>query len=227
MYDNHNMYSSHISGHTQFNDPWDQSTSPQYQNLHKQQEYSHIPTSAPMSSGSYYSDNSTSGDVLSSLQGIPRSYDNQYSAPTTTATTYAPVYPSSITYAQSLHQQQQLQHQQRKLADPVDSRTTTANFNELDSARGMLALSHQNIQDLTPRNLYEARAQRTSGDATGYGFPTPASNHSSISAESGRSYPYYAGSSVASVADSATEYSSNASDGGYDSMQMSRTLPRP
>ena len=90
----------------------------------------------------------------------------------------------------------------------------------------MLALSHQNLQDLTPRNIYEARAQRGSGDSA-YGFPHTASNHSSISAESGRSYPYYGGSSVASVADSATDYSSAASDGGYDPMPMSRTLPRP
>lgn len=77
---------------------------------------------------------------------------------------------------------------------------------------------------MTPRNIYEARAQRSSTDA--YGFPQAASSHSSISNESGRGYPYYAASSVGSVTDSATEYSSNASDGGYDSM-ASRTLPRP
>ena len=88
----------------------------------------------------------------------------------------------------------------------------------------MLALSHQNLQDMTPRNIYEARAQRES-TGSGYGFPHPASAHSSISAESGRSYPYYSGSSVASVTDSATDYSSTASD--YDPMPMSRTLPRP
>ena len=88
----------------------------------------------------------------------------------------------------------------------------------------MLALSHQSLQDLTPRNIYEARAQRNSGDA--YGFPPTSSAHSSISSESGRGYPYYGSSSVASIADSATDYSSAASDGGYDSM-ASRTLPRP
>ncbi len=92
----------------------------------------------------------------------------------------------------------------------------------------MLALSHQNIQqnlqDITPRNIYEARShQRSSSDS--YGFPQAASSHSSISNESGRGYPYYAASSVGSVTDSATEYSSNASDCGYDSM-ASRTLPR-
>ncbi len=89
----------------------------------------------------------------------------------------------------------------------------------------MLALSHQNLQDLTPRNIYEARTQRASTDA--YGFPQTASAHSSISNESGRGYPYYAPSSVGSVADSATDYSSAASDAGYESMAASRTLPRP
>lgn len=79
-------------------------------------------------------------------------------------------------------------------------------------------MSHANVADLTPRNIYEAR-QRSSMDS--YGFP---SANSSISAESGRGFPYYA-SSVGSVADSATDYSSAASDSGYD--PMSRTLPRP
>ena len=105
-----------------------------------------------------------------------------------------------------------------------DSRAAHASFGELDASRGMLALSHSSMQDLTPRNIYEVRAARTPTDA--YGFPSTASSHSSISAESGRGYPYYGSSSVSSVADSATDYSSAASDGGYDSM-TSRTLPRP
>lgn len=87
----------------------------------------------------------------------------------------------------------------------------------------MLALSHQNLADLTPRNIYEARAQRGSTDS--YGFPS-ASSTSSISGASTRDYPYYGAPSVASV-DSATDYSSAASDAGYDSMTASRTLPRP
>lgn len=112
------------------------------------------------------------------------------------------------------------------MSDSVDnSRAATASFGELDASRGMLALSHQNLQDLTPRNIYEARAQRPSTDA--YGFPQTSSNHSSISNESGRGYPYYAPSSVGSVTDSATDYSSAASDAGYESMAASRTLPRP
>lgn len=106
-----------------------------------------------------------------------------------------------------------------------NSRAASASFGELDASRGMLALSHQSLQDLTPRNIYEARAQRGSTDA--YGFPHTSSSHSSISNESGRGYPYYAASSVGSVTDSATDYSSAASDAGYESMAASRTLPRP
>ena len=88
----------------------------------------------------------------------------------------------------------------------------------------MLALSHQNLNDLTPRNLFEARVQRTPSDS--YGFPSTHSSTSSISAASGRDYPYYGSGSATSV-DSATDYSSTASDGGYDSLTVSRTLPRP
>ena len=107
-----------------------------------------------------------------------------------------------------------------------NSRAANASFGELDASRGMLALSHQNLEQMTPRNIYEARAQRTSSDA--YGFPQASSSQSSISNESGRSYPYhYAASSVGSVTDSATDYSSAASDAGYESMAASRTLPRP
>lgn len=105
------------------------------------------------------------------------------------------------------------------------ARAANANFSELDASRGMLALSHQNLTDLTPRNIYEVRAQRGSTDS--YGFPSTSST-SSISAASGRQdYPYtYSGSSAQSV-DSATDYSSAASEAGYDSMTASRTLPRP
>jgi hypothetical protein len=48
------------------------------------------------------------------------------------------------------------------------TRAANASFSELDASRGMLALSHQNPQDATPRNIYEARAQRGSdyGSAT-------------------------------------------------------------
>jgi len=87
----------------------------------------------------------------------------------------------------------------------------------------MIALSQSNLQDLTPRNIYEVRAQRGSTDS--YGFPST-SSASSVSTGGRQEYPYYGGSSAASV-DSATDYSSAASDAGYDSMATSRTLPRP
>ena len=122
-----NMYSSHMAGQPQFNDPWGNSA-PSYQSLlHETRPtgismpYSHIPTSAPMSSGTYYSDANSTSDVLSSLQDIPRSTygtEHQYSAPTTTTSSYATAYPTSMGYAQSLHQQQQQQQHHRKLADP-------------------------------------------------------------------------------------------------------------
>lgn len=103
-------------------------------------------------------------------------------------------------------------------------RAATASYGELDASKGMLALSHQNLSEMTPRNIYDVRAQRGSGDS--YGFPST-STTSSISAASGRQeYPYYSASSVASV-DSHTDYSSAASEAGYDSMTASRTLPRP
>jgi uncharacterized Zn-finger protein len=87
----------------------------------------------------------------------------------------------------------------------------------------MLALSHSSLQELTPRNINDVRAQRGSTDS--YGFPST-SSASSVSASDRQEYPYYGSSSVTSV-DSTTDYSSAASDAGYDSMAASRTLPRP
>jgi hypothetical protein len=108
-----------------------------------------------------------------------------------------------------------------------EHRTTNPSYGELDASRGMLALSHQNIQDLTPRGIQDVRAQRGSTDS-GYGFPTAYSTGSSISATSGRDgYPMYASSHYGGSVDSATDYSSATSDAGYDSGIASRTLPRP
>ncbi|KIX98715.1 uncharacterized protein Z520_05176 [Fonsecaea multimorphosa CBS 102226] len=226
----------------QFSDPWSHQTSTSsssFPALSKtdgarsgiSMPYSHMPpVTGSMAQGSAYSSTGFSGtDLLSYAQDMPRpNYGEQaYSSPAATSASYAPSY-SSLSYAQSLHQQQQQQQQQqhRKLSDTVESsRAANASFGELDASRGMLALSHQNLQDLTPRNIYEARAQRASTDS--YGFPQASSAHSSISNESGRGYAYYAPSSVGSVTDSATDYSSAASDGGYESMAASRTLPRP
>ena len=73
-------------------------------------------------------------------------------------------------------------------------------------------------QDMTPRNIYGPRIDRSSPDS--YGFPATHSAHSSIS--SGSAYPqYYTGSSAES---SITDYSS-----ASESMEpiQSRTLPRP
>lgn len=235
-----------------FTDPWAHQTSNhgQFSNMKPDtrpgmsMQYQQLPpTSAPVTSNSHYA--TQGADTTHSLnypQDMSRSNvsypEQQYSSSATSGATYPASYPP-MSYAQSLAQQQA--QQQRKISDVYvsptlhqkhtlmtnsgsnDTRAANASFGELDASRGMLALSSQNLQDLTPRNIYEARA-RASSDS--YGFPAPSSGHSSISAESGRGYPYYAASSVGSVADSATDYSSAASDTGYDPMSA-RTLPRP
>ena len=222
----------------QFNDPWSHqpstTSSTSFPALSKTDNsrstlsmpYSHMPpVTGSMTQGSAYTATGfPSTDMLNYPQDVSRTYAEQsYSSPSAASSTYAPSY-SSLNYSQSLQQQQQ-QQQHTKISDSENSRAANASFGELDASRGMLALSHQNLQDLTPRNIFEARTQRPSSEA--YGFPHAASSHSSLSNESGRGYPYYAASSVGSVTDSATDYSSAASDAGYDSMINSRTLPRP
>jgi uncharacterized Zn-finger protein len=246
------MYPNTMHTAPQFSDPWSHQTGsqqaykPDTQRPQLSMPYTQLPpVSAPLASGSQLSTMGYDGSNMLSLgQDIPRTQyaDQSYSAPTSTGATYAPSYPQSLNYAQSLAQQQQQQqhqqHHQRKMEETYaqqasndgqglistsdSARAANASFGELDASRGMLALSHQNLQDMTPRNIFDVRAQRGSTDS--YGFPAT-SSHSSISNESGRGYPYYA-SSVGSAADSATDYSSAASDAGYDSM-ASRTLPRP
>jgi len=249
-----NMYSSHMQPSPHFSNPWtshETHSTSAYPPLPKSDitrpsamsmSYPQMAVSAPMSSGSSYSNLGYGGsDLLSGIQDISRAaYDNSYTTPSTSTsyTATASTYPQ-IGYAQSLHHQQQ--QQQRKGSDQYvaptqmlvfpantslrnnNSRAAHASFGELDASRGMLALSHSNLQDLTPRNIYDVRAQRGSTDS--YGFPSTSST-SSISASGRPEYQYYGGSSVASV-DSATDYSSAASDAGYDSMAASRTLPRP
>lgn len=198
-----------------FTDPW----------AHQQQNHSQYamnkPETRPALSMSYQHLPPTSAPLASDIPRSSVSYDAQYSSPTTTAP-YSGSYPT-MNYAQSMAHQQAQQSQRKPSEAGLDqSRAANASFGELDASRGMLALSHQNVQDLTPRNIYEVRQRQT--DA--YGFPATTSSHSSVSNESGRGYPYYAGSSVSSVGDSATDYSSAASDAGYDSL-ASRTLPRP
>jgi len=236
------MYPNTMHTSPQFSDPWQHQTATSgssFPALSKtdgsrsglSMPYSQMPpvTGSLAQGSSYSSTGFSASDLLSYPQDIPRStYGEQsYTTPSVTSSSYAPSY-SSMNYAQSMHQQQQHQQQQqhRKISDTADSsRAAHASFGELDASRGMLALSHQNLQDLTPRNIFEARAQRPATDS--YGFPQTNSTQSSISNESGRGYPYYAPSSVGSVADSSTDYSSAASDTGYESMAASRTLPRP
>lgn len=226
-----NMYPHHMQSSPPFSNPWtshETHSTSAYPPLPKSEitrptamsmSYPQMPVSAPMSSGSSYSNLGYGGsDLLSGTQDIPRSgYGPSYPTPSSSSSAYP-----TLDYAQSLHQHQQ--QQQRKASDPNDnSRAANASFGELDASRGMLALSHSNLQDLTPRNIYDVRAQRGSTDS--YGFPSTSST-SSMSASGRQDYSYYGGSSVTSV-DSATDYSSAASDAGYDSMPTSRTLPRP
>ena len=100
------------------------------------------------------------------------------------------------------------------------SHSSHASFGDaLDAGRGMVAMS----QDMTtPRNIYGPREHRGSTDS--YGFP---STHSSVSSISGASsYGYYGSSAPSIDSSSVTDYSSAASDNGYDSLP-SRTLPLP
>src|SRR4051812_3614120 len=167
-----NMYSSHshIQSSPHFSNPWHETHStstyppPPKSDMTRpsaiSMSYPQMPISAPMSSGSSYSNLGYGGsDLLSGIQDIPRSaYDNPYTTPTTSTsyTATASAYPQ-IGYAQSLHQQQQQQQQQRKGSDqyvaPIQmlpfttdnllrhdsSRAANASFGELDASRGMLA----------------------------------------------------------------------------------------
>jgi hypothetical protein len=88
-----------------------------------------MPVSAPMSSGSSYSNLEYGGSaLLSRNQDIPRSgYGQSFTTPsssnsytTTTTAAAASAYPQ-LDYAQSLHQQQQQQQQHRKASDLYDA----------------------------------------------------------------------------------------------------------
>jgi hypothetical protein len=94
---------------------------------------------------------------------------------------------------------------------------STSFSDAVDASRGMVSLSHS---DITPRNIYDVRAN-SSKSSTNYSFPSTHSNHSSISSASPylSSYGYnpsIAGSDI-------SDYSSVA-----ESVDVSsRTLPRP
>lgn len=88
----------------------------------------------------------------------------------------------------------------------------------------MLALSHQNLSEVTPRNIHDVQCSAES--APSYGFPPPSSIHSSVSGPSPcDSFSLYSASTVSN--DSATDYSSSASDPGYESVPSCQTLPPP
>lgn len=125
-----NMYSHHMQSSPHFSNPWSahetHSTSA-YTPLPKSNitrpsaitmSYSQMPVSAPMSSGSSYSnlEYGASG-LLSGHQDISRSgYGPSYSTPSSNSyTATASPYPQ-LDYSQSLHQQQQ-QQQHRKVSD--------------------------------------------------------------------------------------------------------------
>ena len=202
--------------------------------------YPSLPASAPpLGTGNFPSLPYNQPELLSSSQDLLASsrsaYDQSYSsAPSQAATSYAThtgTYAPVANYAQSFMQQQQQDSGRRlsqrsvlaslktcetKDADRNSSSaplTQSAFGDALDGARGMVAMS----QDITPRNIYGPRLDRSSPDS--YGFPSTHSSHSSIS--SGTYPQYYTGSSAES---SITDYSSASES--LDQLP-SRTLPRP
>lgn len=98
----------------------------------------------------------------------------------------------------------------------------------IDASRGMLHLSNP-VNDMTPRNIYEAQGGSRTSSADSYGFPQTHSNSSSISSASTypSSYGSYAhshhGSQAGSVSDAGTDYSS-----ASESVDLNaRRLPAP
>ena len=145
------------------------------------------------------------------LQSTSQPYEAQYSSSVTAPSQYATTSYGGLSYGQSLAQQQE-QQAHRPLANSSHLPQPTSAFNDaLDGARGMVAMSQN---DITPRNIYGR--DRTAEQ--GYGFPTQHSAHSSISSASG--YNGYYGS----MDSSATDYSSASES--MDGLN-SRTLPRP
>ena len=130
-----NMYSSHLHSSPQFTDPWGSHSTPQSQapayavSMAKQDvsrpmpmSYPQIPVSAPsLGSGSSYPSAGFGGsDLLSLPQDIPRSnypQDQAFQPSPPSTSPFNPSSYSSINYTQSLHQQQQQQHDVRKMAD--------------------------------------------------------------------------------------------------------------
>lgn len=178
--------------------------------------FTSLPATAPsLASASYSSVPLSHADLLNPTSQSP--YEQNYSTSPAQSTSYAssgPTYAPVSSYGQSLAQQQQEQSQ-RPLATSTSLPQPTSAYNDaLDGARGMVAMSQN---DITPRNIYGPRGDR--GPSDGYGFPSTHSAHSSISSASG-----YNGSYYGSMDSSATDYSSASES--MDGM-TSRTLPRP
>lgn len=123
-----NMYSSHLQQPPHFTDPWAHAThtGTQYPPLSKSESarpttmsmaYPQMPVSAPLPSGSSYSNAGYGGsDLLSGTQDIPRSsYEQSYTSPSSTTPYPAPSYPAMGGYAAQMHHQQQ--QQQRRPSD--------------------------------------------------------------------------------------------------------------
>ncbi|QDS67998.1 hypothetical protein FKW77_009343 [Venturia effusa] len=98
----------------------------------------------------------------------------------------------------------------------------------IDASRGMLHLSNS-VNDMTPRNIYEAQGGSRTSSADSYGFPSTHSNASSISSASTypSSYGSYShshhGSQAGSASDAGTDYSS-----ASESVDLNtRRLPAP
>jgi hypothetical protein len=221
-----------FSGSPQFNNPWAASAAPYsntmgaFDNVTKQNAsrptsmtmpFTSLPATAPsIGTSSYTSVPLNHTDMLHTTS--QPSYEQSYSTSPAQPNSYAPSSSSfqPLSYGQSLAQQQQEQSQ-RPLAAPNHGlpQTTSAFSEALDGARGMVAMSQN---DITPRNIYGPRGDR--GPAEGYGFPAAAAHsaHSSISSASG--YSGYYGS----MDSSATDYSSASES--IDGLN-SRTLPRP
>ena len=216
----------------QFSNPWSTSAPSYstpvtgYESLSKQttsrpttmtMPYTSLPATAPsVGSASYAPVPFPHSDMLASSQP---SYEQNYTTAPASSSTYAsssPPYAPMSSYGQSLAQQQQEQsHRRLSASQPHHAlpQSTSAFSEALDGARGMVAMSQN---DITPRNIYGPRGDR--GPADGYGFPSTHSAHSSISSASGY------GSYYGSMDSSATDYSSASES--LDGL-TNRTLPRP
>lgn len=187
-------------------------------------------------------------DISQDLLNAPRSYGAQYStagASSSYSQTSAPGYPldyassrSPAAYQQSfdrrpshpsVHSEALLDPQLDPYRrgplidiDRLTSHTTSAqrtSFSDaVDASRGMVPMNHS---DITPRNIYDVRANSSRSSADSYGFPSTHSNHSSISSAS--TYPSSYGYNPSVAGSDISDYSS-----ASESVDVnSRTLPRP